>query len=92
MVRAFDIVVWSCTDTCEGSRGPAILDDFTASFGYKFSDASGTNFNLSISIGMTNLLVQVINGPWPAWKAFRSCKCHIGVPRHALVQKALAGR
>lgn len=24
-----------------GSRGPAILDDFTASFGYKFSDASG---------------------------------------------------
>ncbi|KAI1909359.1 Glucose-6-phosphate 1-dehydrogenase [Ophidiomyces ophidiicola] len=24
-----------------GSRGPAVLDDFTASFGYKFSDAAG---------------------------------------------------
>jgi len=24
-----------------GSRGPSILDDFTASFGYKFSDAAG---------------------------------------------------
>merc|ERR1712000_137675 len=24
-----------------GSRGPAVLDDFTASYGYKFSDATG---------------------------------------------------
>jgi len=24
-----------------GSRGPAVLDDFTASYGYKFADASG---------------------------------------------------
>lgn len=24
-----------------GSRGPAVLDDFTASYGYKFSDAAG---------------------------------------------------
>lgn len=25
-----------------GSRGPAVLDDFTSSYGYKFSDAAGT--------------------------------------------------
>lgn len=24
-----------------GSRGPAVLDDFTSSYGYKFSDATG---------------------------------------------------
>ena len=24
-----------------GSRGPAVLDDFTSSFGYKFSDPAG---------------------------------------------------
>lgn len=24
-----------------GSRGPAVLDDFTASYGFKFSDATG---------------------------------------------------
>lgn len=24
-----------------GSRGPAVLDDFTASYGYKFADAAG---------------------------------------------------
>lgn len=24
-----------------GSRGPEVLDDFTASYGYKFSDAAG---------------------------------------------------
>lgn len=24
-----------------GSRGPAVLDEFTASYGYKFSDAAG---------------------------------------------------
>lgn len=26
---------------CAGSRGPAVLDDFTSSYGYKFSDAAG---------------------------------------------------
>ena len=26
---------------CVGSRGPAVLDDFTASYGYKFSDPAG---------------------------------------------------
>jgi glucose-6-phosphate 1-dehydrogenase len=30
--------VCSCVS---GSRGPAVLDDFTASYGYKFSDAAG---------------------------------------------------
>jgi glucose-6-phosphate 1-dehydrogenase len=25
----------------KGSRGPAVLDDFTSSYGYKFSDAAG---------------------------------------------------
>lgn len=24
-----------------GSRGPAVLDDFTASYGYKFNDTAG---------------------------------------------------
>jgi glucose-6-phosphate 1-dehydrogenase len=24
-----------------GSRGPAVLDEFTSSYGYKFSDAAG---------------------------------------------------
>ncbi|KEF59847.1 glucose-6-phosphate 1-dehydrogenase [Exophiala aquamarina CBS 119918] len=28
-----------------GSRGPAVLDDFTASYGYKFSDAGGYSWN-----------------------------------------------
>lgn len=27
--------------TVAGSRGPAVLDDFTSSYGYKFSDAAG---------------------------------------------------
>ena len=31
----------SCTDISAGSRGPAVLDDFTSSFGYKFSDPAG---------------------------------------------------
>lgn len=30
-----------------GSRGPAVLDDFTASFGYKFSDAGGYQWPLT---------------------------------------------
>lgn len=30
-----------------GSRGPAVLDDFTASFGYKFSDAAGYQWPLT---------------------------------------------
>jgi len=25
----------------KGSRGPAVLDDFTSSYGYKFSDPAG---------------------------------------------------
>jgi glucose-6-phosphate 1-dehydrogenase len=29
------------TDLWIGSRGPAVLDDFTSSYGYKFSDAAG---------------------------------------------------
>lgn len=28
-----------------GSRGPAVLDDFTASYGYRFSDAGGYQWN-----------------------------------------------
>jgi len=30
-----------------GSRGPAVLDDFTASYGYKFSDAAGYQWPLA---------------------------------------------
>lgn len=33
--------------TCIGSRGPAVLDDFTASYGYKFSDAAGYQWPMS---------------------------------------------
>lgn len=29
------------TNVILGSRGPAVLDDFTASYGYKFSDPAG---------------------------------------------------
>ncbi|RMZ79469.1 hypothetical protein DV738_g3415, partial [Chaetothyriales sp. CBS 135597] len=32
-----------------GSRGPAVLDDFTASYGYKFSDAAGYSWNAAQS-------------------------------------------
>ena len=28
-------------DIMVGSRGPAVLDDFTSSYGYKFSDPAG---------------------------------------------------
>lgn len=28
-------------DLLQGSRGPAVLDDFTSSYGYKFSDPAG---------------------------------------------------
>jgi len=45
MVCDFDLAVTMklpVTDKLPlGSRGPAVLDDFTASFGYKFSDAAG---------------------------------------------------
>ncbi|KAF7714227.1 Glucose-6-phosphate 1-dehydrogenase [Penicillium ucsense] len=32
-----------------GSRGPAVLDDFTASYGYKFSDAAGYQWPVTSS-------------------------------------------
>ena len=32
-----------------GSRGPAVLDDFTSSYGYKFSDAAGYQWPTSIT-------------------------------------------
>lgn len=31
----------------QGSRGPAVLDDFTSSFGYQFSDAAGYQWPLT---------------------------------------------
>ncbi|GMF94662.1 unnamed protein product [Aspergillus oryzae] len=37
----------SVTNGGLGSRGPAVLDDFTASFGYKFSDAAGYQWPLT---------------------------------------------
>ena len=30
-----------CINVKSGSRGPAVLDDFTSSYGYKFSDPAG---------------------------------------------------
>lgn len=38
---AFHIVLIDKLLTNPGSRGPAVLDDFTASYGYKFSDPAG---------------------------------------------------
>jgi hypothetical protein len=35
------------TNLFQGSRGPAVLDDFTASYGYKFSDAAGYQWPMS---------------------------------------------
>lgn len=32
-----------------GSRGPAVLDDFTASYGYKFSDAAGYQWPTTVT-------------------------------------------
>ncbi|KAK3334260.1 glucose-6-phosphate 1-dehydrogenase [Neurospora tetraspora] len=34
-----------------GSRGPAVLDDFTASYGYKFSDAAGYQWPTTSAMG-----------------------------------------
>lgn len=33
-----------------GSRGPAVLDDFTSSYGYKFSDAAGYQWPMASAI------------------------------------------
>ena len=42
MVRRFATVLFEYrTKYMTGSRGPAVLDDFTASYGYKFSDGAG---------------------------------------------------
>jgi hypothetical protein len=35
------------TNLFQGSRGPAVLDDFTASYGYKFSDAAGYQWSVT---------------------------------------------
>ena len=41
MVRE-DVALWICeANITLGSRGPAVLDDFTSSYGYKFSDPAG---------------------------------------------------
>ncbi|RDA92301.1 hypothetical protein CP533_3256 [Ophiocordyceps camponoti-saundersi (nom. inval.)] len=39
-----------------GSRGPAVLDDFTASYGYKFSDAAGYQWPTTNAAIPTNKL------------------------------------
>lgn len=39
-----------------GSRGPAVLDDFTASYGYKFADASGYQWPTTSAITGPNKL------------------------------------
>ena len=36
-----------CLSLITGSRGPAVLDDFTSSYGYKFSDAAGYQWPMS---------------------------------------------
>ncbi|OAA63959.1 glucose-6-phosphate dehydrogenase [Cordyceps fumosorosea ARSEF 2679] len=37
-----------------GSRGPAVLDDFTASYGYKFSDAAGYQWPTTSAVPSNN--------------------------------------
>jgi glucose-6-phosphate 1-dehydrogenase len=39
-----------------GSRGPAVLDDFTSSYGYKFSDAAGYQWPTTSALGSGNKL------------------------------------
>ncbi|KAJ4408247.1 Glucose-6-phosphate 1-dehydrogenase [Gnomoniopsis sp. IMI 355080] len=39
-----------------GSRGPAVLDDFTASYGYRFSDAAGYQWPTTSAAQPTNKL------------------------------------
>ncbi len=39
-----------------GSRGPAVLDDFTSSYGYKFSDAAGYQWPTTSALGPGNKL------------------------------------
>ena len=41
MVREQDALWIREANTTLGSRGPAVLDDFTSSYGYKFSDPAG---------------------------------------------------
>lgn len=41
-----------------GSRGPAVLDDFTSSYGYKFSDPGKfRSFSSSIGVRIHNVVV-----------------------------------
>lgn len=39
-----------------GSRGPGVLDDFTASYGYRFSDAAGYQWPTTSAMQPTNKL------------------------------------
>ena len=39
-----------------GSRGPAVLDDFTSSYGYKFSDAAGYQWPTTSAMATANKL------------------------------------
>lgn len=41
MVREYTARRIREANTIPGSRGPAVLDDFTSSYGYKFSDPAG---------------------------------------------------
>lgn len=43
LVHSYEDKCASCADFCYliGSRGPAVLDDFTSSYGYKFNDPAG---------------------------------------------------
>ena len=41
MVREHAALRIHDTNKISGSRGPAVLDDFTSSYGYKFSDPAG---------------------------------------------------
>ncbi|KAF7548255.1 hypothetical protein G7046_g8741 [Stylonectria norvegica] len=50
-----------------GSRGPAVLDDFTASYGYKFSDAAGYQWPTTTAAAASNKFdghVQDVGASW----------------------------
>jgi len=61
------------TLTFLGSRGPAVLDDFTSSYGYKFSDAAGRSRFLSLlCLDLMLISVQGTNGPLQTPKSYEA--------------------
>ena len=54
-VFLFFFLLLSLTRSSPGSRGPAVLDDFTHSYGYRFSDSSGYQWPTTSATQTTKL-------------------------------------